>query len=276
MTSLRTEGAEFGEPAIGGDGAPRRRPRVVWAVMPHAPWCSMRRRQTSSSARRTRLFSIRVRSRSTAKRVTSRWTGEGVLGPDAQQVGRSRRRARPTRSTITRARAASRTRRVVAPADDDPQPVVGERREQLVRRRGPHESPAVEDRDAVGDPLDVVEDVGRVEDRRLALEARHQLEDLAPSDRVERADRLVEQQDLGPRDHRLGDAEPLAHAARVRLRPPVGGIASRPTVPRTLSIQPRRGPPVRHRSRRRTRGSRDRSSSRRTAGPGRGSPTSRR
>jgi hypothetical protein len=49
-------------------------------------------------------------------------------------------------------------------------------------------------RDVVADPLDVVEDVGRVEHRRLALDLLHELEDLASADGIEGADRLVEEQ----------------------------------------------------------------------------------
>ena len=86
------------------------------------------------------------------------------------------------------------------------------------------EAAVVEDRDAVADALDVVEDVGRVEDRRLALQRRHEVEDLAPTDRVEGADRLVEQQDARAGDERLGDAEPLAHAARVGPGSAIRGV----------------------------------------------------
>ena len=71
----------------------------------------------------------------------------------------------------------------------------------------------VEDRDVVGDPLDVIEDVGGVEDRRLPAEAFHEIEDIAPPDRVERAGRFIEQQDLRPADQRLGDPEALAHSS---------------------------------------------------------------
>ena len=91
-----------------------------------------------------------------------------------------------------------------------------------MRRGGLDEPAVVEDRDVVADPLDVVEDVGRVEDRRLALQLAHQVEDVLAADRVERRHRLVEQDHRRPADEGLGDAEPLAHAARVGRRPPVG------------------------------------------------------
>ena len=82
----------------------------------------------------------------------------------------------------------------------------------------------VEDRDVVADALDVVEDVGGVEDGRLALERLHELEDVLAADRVEGRDRLVEQDHRRPADERLGDAEALAHAAGIRRRAAVGGI----------------------------------------------------
>ena len=51
-----------------------------------------------------------------------------------------------------------------------------------------------------------------------------QREEVAPALRVERADGLVEDQQAGLGDERLGDPEPLAHPARVAGDPAVGGI----------------------------------------------------
>ena len=139
-------------------------------------------------------------------------------------------RRSPSRSSAWTARTPGRLARAIAvssvAADDpDPQAVAGEGLEQLGRRRGADQATLVEDRDVVAHPLDVVEDVGRVEDRRLvASEVAHEVEDLAPADRVERADRLVEEEDPRPSDQRLADAEPLAHPARVGLRPAVAGV----------------------------------------------------
>jgi hypothetical protein len=82
----------------------------------------------------------------------------------------------------------------------------------------------IEDRDVVADTLHVVEDVGRVEDGDLALDASHQLEHLLPTDRVERAHRLVEEQDGGASHERLGDPQPLAHPAGIGLGWPIGGV----------------------------------------------------
>ena len=47
----------------------------------------------------------------------------------------------------------------------------------------------------------------------IAAEAFHEIEDIAPPDRVERAGRFIEQQHLRPADQRLGDSEPLTHAS---------------------------------------------------------------
>ena len=75
----------------------------------------------------------------------------------------------------------------------------------------------------------------------------HQVEDLAATDRVERADRLVEEQDGRRTDQSLGDAQTLAHAARVggrsgdrRRRPGRhvrGSPSTRPASARRLRIQ---------------------------------------
>ena len=113
---------------------------------------------------------------------------------------------------------------VVAPPEHDPQDVLGEGSEEFLGRRRRDEPAVVEDRHVVADALDIVEDVGGVEDRRLALERLHELEDVLATDRVERRDRLVEQDHGRSPDERLGDAEALAHAAGIRRRAAVGGI----------------------------------------------------
>jgi hypothetical protein len=51
--------------------------------------------------------------------------------------------------------------------------------------------------------------VGGVEHRGRRLEAAHDVEHVAPAERVERRGGLVEDQQLRPVDLRLGDAEPL-------------------------------------------------------------------
>ena len=117
----------------------------------------------------------------------------------------------------------SHGRCIVGTAEGDSQPILRETAQQVRRGGGPHETAVVEDRDLVADPLDVVEDVRRVEDSRLSPELGHEVEDLTTTDRVEGAHRLVEQDDARSRDECLGDAEALAHATRVGLRLPVGG-----------------------------------------------------
>ena len=71
----------------------------------------------------------------------------------------------------------------------------------------------IEDRDVVADPLDVVEDVRRVEHRRLALELAHQVEDVLATDGIECRNGFVEEDDRWTPDEGLGDAKALAHAA---------------------------------------------------------------
>ena len=54
------------------------------------------------------------------------------------------------------------------------------------------EAPVIEDPDAVADPLDVGEDVGREQHGGRAAERGDEVEDVAPALRVEGADGLVE------------------------------------------------------------------------------------
>ena len=58
----------------------------------------------------------------------------------------------------------------------------------------------------------------------LADELAHQLEHLGDTDGVDRDRRLVEDQDVGILDQRVGDAQPLPHASRVRVHPGVGPV----------------------------------------------------
>ena len=83
-----------------------------------------------------------------------------------------------------------------------------------------------EDADPVADRLDLVEQVAREEDGDAALadERPEQVEDLDDADRVDRRRRLVEDEDRRVLDQRVGDAEPLEHAARVRVDARVGAV----------------------------------------------------
>ena len=236
-----------------------------------ASFWSIRRRKTVSRSSVSSALATRVRPASTAKRVIARWTAADAPG----LVTTSKAISLPARdATVTEATPAIPARPVGGlarrAAEDDPKRVRGERAQQDVRRGGLDEPAVVEDRDVVADTLDVVEDVGRVEDRRLALQLAHQVEDVLPADGVERRDGLVEQDDRRPADERLGDAEALAHAARVGRRS--GGRrrrrSRRARGGRRSGARDRRGGPG---SSPRSGASRGRSSSRRSGGPGRDS-----
>ena len=168
---------------------------------------------------------MRVRPAATAKPVMERWTS--VDAPS--RVETSNVVVSPSREvTATEATPASWRRPttvvLVGATEDDPEGVLGERAKQDLRRGRLDEPAVVEDRDVVADPLDVVEDVGRVEDRRLALELAHQVEDVLAADRVEGRDGLVEEDDGRTADESLGNPEALAHAAGVGGGAPIGGL----------------------------------------------------
>ena len=67
-------------------------------------------------------------------------------------------------------------------------------------------------------------------------DAPQELEDLDDAERVDRGRRLVEDQDVGVLHERVGDAEALEHAPRVRVGPVVGAAQAGPTWSRTASI----------------------------------------
>ena len=102
--------------------------------------------------------------------------------------------------------------------DLDDRLVLHEPRRQLLDGPLPDEPACGEDADPVAHRLDLREQVARQEDRQavVAAERLEQLEDLLDADRVDRGRRFVEDQDVGVLDERVGDPEPLAHAARVR------------------------------------------------------------
>ena len=82
----------------------------------------------------------------------------------------------------------------------------------------------VEDAHPVADPLDVGQHVGREDDRGGLAQLGDEREDVATTLRIERADRLVEDEEPRPIDECLGDPEPLAHPARIPADPPVRRI----------------------------------------------------
>ncbi len=78
--------------------------------------------------------------------------------------------------------------------------------------------PVIQDGDPVADRLDVAEQVAGEQHGGVLPHRPDEVEDLAPTERVERGGRLVEHQQAGPGDHRGGQAEPLQHAAGVAAR----------------------------------------------------------
>ena len=97
-------------------------------------------------------------------------------------------------------------------------------RGQLLDRADPDEPAVGEDADPVADRLDLGQEMARQHDRQPALvdQPAQQVEDLDHADRVDRRRRLVEDEQVRRLDQGVGDAEPLAHAARVRLDRVVG------------------------------------------------------
>ena len=72
--------------------------------------------------------------------------------------------------------------------------------------------------------LDLVEQVAREQDGHVPVadERSEQIEDLGDAERVDRGRRLIEDQNVGILDERIGDAEALEHAARVGVGAVVG------------------------------------------------------
>ena len=108
--------------------------------------------------------------------------------------------------------------RAVAVVDAEAQPLPP-RGDELVDRPVQDELALVDDRDVVGDLLDLVEEVRRDEHRAPVLldeEADH-LPEGRHAGRVEPVRRLVEDQELGIGEQAPGDAEALSHPHRVSL-----------------------------------------------------------
>ena len=114
------------------------------------------------------------------------------------------------------ARSASGKRCVPAPVSISTPPW----RLQIVGPPGGDDPAVVDDHDVVAHQLDLREQV-RVEQDGGAARAQllEQRPDDAPAGRVERARRLVEQQEPRRADQRLRDPEPLLHALRHRRHP---------------------------------------------------------
>ena len=141
--------------------------------------------------------------------------------------GRQARRTRPrgSRGAPSAARSTSACGRQLEADLDDRRPVT-ELPGQLVDRSDADQAAGGEDPDPVADRLDLAEQVARQHDRQTTLvdELAQEVEDLDDAERIDRGRRLVEDQQVRRLDQRVGDAEPLAHAARVLLDRVVGPI----------------------------------------------------
>ena len=171
------------------------------------------------------------------------------------------------RSVPTQSRLGSVLPRLRFQLEDGP----GVADEQLVDGSLGDEASPIDDRDAIADTLDVVEDVRAHEDGGGPAQAADELEHVAAAGRIEGADGLVEEEHGRPREDGLAHAEPLSHTARVapdaptaRLRQPDGlehvvdACAQAPVRRARRPGQRARGAPVR-------------SSNRRSGAPDRGS-----
>ena len=182
----------------------------------------------ASSCRRmpSRRSSRLIRAGSTACTRTPRPTRS------RDQVGhRRRRRRRPRSATVNQSPS-----RVSAPAGAPAGPRRGRRRaveaqpqlalaEQLGERAGGGDPALVEDDHPVADPLDLADQV-RVEQHGDAarLQRQHDVADVDPAERVERAGRLVEDDELRPGDQGDGQPEALLHALGEPADPVAGAV----------------------------------------------------
>jgi hypothetical protein len=98
---------------------------------------------------------------------------------------------------------------------------------QLLQGPLTDESTGGEDADPVAHGLDLVEQVAREQDGQATLmgQAPKQVEHLDHADRVDGGRRLIEDEQVGILDQRIGDAQPLEHAPRIRLDERIGPIA---------------------------------------------------
>ena len=129
---------------------------------------------------------------------------------------------------------------------------------------------AVDDGDAVGELVGLVEVLGREQHGRAGGdEDPHDLPHLVAAAGVETGGRLVEEQQLGGDDDAGGDVEPAAHAARVGAHEPVGGVGQPERVEQLAGPVVGAAGGEDRRAGRRARGSRGRSAPRRPTRTGR-------
>ena len=94
---------------------------------------------------------------------------------------------------------------------------------EVAERRRPQELAALDRDEEVADPLDLAEEVRGDDDRdpELAAGSKDQLQHLVAAGRIEAVRGLVEQQQPGIVDERLGELDPLLHPRRVAADRPV-------------------------------------------------------
>ena len=86
--------------------------------------------------------------------------------------------------------------------------------------------PVADDDEVVGDDLDLVQQVRGQQDGAAAVGVvAEQVAHPPDAGRVEAVGRLVEDEDLGVAEQRVGDAQPLPHAEGVVAEPAVGLLA---------------------------------------------------
>ena len=87
-----------------------------------------------------------------------------------------------------------------------------------------HDAAVIDDRDAAGELVGLLEVLRREEDRRaVAVEVAHLVPQVEPARRIEAGGRLVEEQHRRLVDERHREVEPATHAARVGADAPAGG-----------------------------------------------------
>ena len=94
---------------------------------------------------------------------------------------------------------------------------------------------AIDDRSHVADLLNLVQQVGRQEDRAAVVHERaDELAKLDDAGRVESVGRFIEDQELRFSEQAAGDPQPLAHPHRIGLHPLVGALGQADPVERAL------------------------------------------
>ena len=117
----------------------------------------------------------------------------------------------------------ARGRRVASNASDtwliDQFPPLLLERQELRQPAAGHQLPLRDDADLAAQRLGVRQDVRAEEHGAAAIaQAEHELPHVAAAERVETGHRLVEEDDVGPVENRLGNADALHHALGVRAQ----------------------------------------------------------